>query len=324
MDGIWLITICMVLFGMSAALIAGAAAALSTYAVQSVQHQYPIRGTMSAETLRSSAWNRSLEADAILQSKSTGRGRILIVQLQGHLFFGNISLVTDDVKATLKAKRGTDEDPLIVVLDFTLVHGMDSSAAQGIARLKAAMHKQFQINLAVWVSGCEDGFPCEYNLTLELSEHAGVNARQGESYSETTTAWDDAHGASEEPTGLFQKPRMSCRTVECDVSLKNAVLSAALPSNHCCASLDAALIFAEDVLIALEDPTLLDEDKKNKTQSCHSLSSINGEQLDEEQEFALQYLANLCPASNRNDVEKLFSLFEREICFKGEVTAQSC
>jgi len=316
-SGIWLITVVMVLFGMSAALIAGAAAALSTYAVQSATYQYPIRGIMSAETLRSSAWNRDLEADAILQSRKTGRKRILIVQLQGHLFFGNVALVTDDIKAALKERSGTDIEPLIVILDFTLVQGMDSSAAQSIARLKGAMHRQFQINLAVWVSGCADGFPCEYNLTGELSEQQGgaaAAAAANGAHPEKIARALDANGTEDErPTGLFQKPRMSGMMLECDLSLKSAVLSATIPSNHVCESLDEALIFAEDVLIALEDPTLLDDDNNDVTgKNSHRSTSMNSMDLDEEKEHALRYLANLCPGSSRDDLEKLFGFFERE------------
>ncbi|KAL7470034.1 hypothetical protein ACHAXS_010286, partial [Conticribra weissflogii] len=68
-SGIWLITVVMITFGMDAALVAGIIAALSTYAVQSITYQYPIRGAMTAARLRSSAWNRSLGAQEILMDK---------------------------------------------------------------------------------------------------------------------------------------------------------------------------------------------------------------------------------------------------------------
>ena len=76
-SGICLITIVMLLFGMDAALLAGIAAALSTYAAQSIVYQDPIRGTMTGARLRSSAWNRSPEAQEILLDKGD-KGRYVL------------------------------------------------------------------------------------------------------------------------------------------------------------------------------------------------------------------------------------------------------
>jgi SulP family sulfate permease len=86
--GILAIAFVMTLFGMEAALGAGAVSALLTYAIQSVAYPKPIRGEMTAATLRSSALNRSPSAFEILDNDETGRLRICVVQLQGHLFFG--------------------------------------------------------------------------------------------------------------------------------------------------------------------------------------------------------------------------------------------
>ena len=119
----------MTTIGMTAALIAGAICALSTFAVQSIANLDPVFKIIPATTFRSSAWGRSPEANYILDNKHTGRARILVVQLQGHLFFGNVAPLTNSIKQTLNAKKGTDEEPLIVILDFTLVVGLDSSAA---------------------------------------------------------------------------------------------------------------------------------------------------------------------------------------------------
>mmetsp|Transcript_9252 Transcript_9252/g.13528 ORF Transcript_9252/g.13528 Transcript_9252/m.13528 type:complete len:86 (-) Transcript_9252:1979-2236(-) len=81
----------MTLLGMEAALIAGAISALSVYAFQSITYLNPIRGSMSADTLRSSAWNRSAAAKDILNNRDTGRKRILMIQLQGHVSLGVFS-----------------------------------------------------------------------------------------------------------------------------------------------------------------------------------------------------------------------------------------
>ena len=75
--------------GMNAAMIVGAVSAVLTYALQTVTYLDPIRGYMSATTLRSSKRNRNRECNEILDSEKTDRNNILVVQLQGHLFFGN-------------------------------------------------------------------------------------------------------------------------------------------------------------------------------------------------------------------------------------------
>jgi len=64
---------------------AGIIAALSTYAAQSITHINPIRDMITGSTLRSSSWDRSAAALAILDSDRIGRNKILIIQLQGHV-----------------------------------------------------------------------------------------------------------------------------------------------------------------------------------------------------------------------------------------------
>jgi len=91
-SGIWLIVIVMSFYGMESAMVAGGIAAVSTYAVQNVAYLNPIRGVMPATTLRSSDWNRNASSEAILADSDIGRSRILVVQLQGHLFFSEIWL----------------------------------------------------------------------------------------------------------------------------------------------------------------------------------------------------------------------------------------
>lgn len=116
--GIWAIALVMTIFGMEAALLAGAISALLTYAIQSVTYPKPIRGSMSGSTLRSSDWNRCPKAFEILDSRDTGRIRILVVQFQGHLFFGNVSLFSDGVKDLVRSS--CEEDwPYIVSIDTT-------------------------------------------------------------------------------------------------------------------------------------------------------------------------------------------------------------
>ncbi len=127
-SGIILIAITMTVLGMDAALIAGFIAALSTYAVQSITYQHPIKGSMCAATLRSSAWNRSDEAQEILLDKKKGRERILVIQFRGHIFFGNSTILKESVLELLTEKRRSGDSPIVVILDFTHVLAIDSSS----------------------------------------------------------------------------------------------------------------------------------------------------------------------------------------------------
>lgn len=340
-SGIWLITVVMVVFGMSAALIAGAVAALSVYLFQSITHQNPIKGQMSAVSLRSSAWNRSVEARAILEDKTTGRHKIHLILLQVHIFFGNVFLLTDAIKSSLNKMRGTDEEPKIVILDFTSVLGLDSSAAQAIAKLKTTMHNKYGIVLSIFVTGSTDGFPCEYNLSGELSESI-IGKLSGQSCGNGTTANDDdadddnedfvddafACLADEpESTALLSAPRMSMSikasteaASSIGTSMKQAVLSSGIPSSRVCDTLDEALVFAEDVLIALEDSLLLEDDLNETTRHFKMHRSPSTESAhDEEKLLALRYLEELCPAASGDEVETLLSLFSRERHVAGDV-----
>jgi SulP family sulfate permease len=167
-SGIWLITAVMTFYGMDAAMIAGVISALSTYAVQSITYLSPIRGNMSAATLRSSKFTRNQRASEILENPNTGRKRIFVIQLQGHLFFGNMAQLTEGIDEMLSGRRGTPDEPWIVILDFTLILGIDSSAAQAIVKLKGNLSKKFGVGTCIFVTGSSEGFPCEFDLYGEL------------------------------------------------------------------------------------------------------------------------------------------------------------
>jgi SulP family sulfate permease len=112
-SGILLIMIVMVTFGMDAALVAGVVAALSTFLAQSIVYQDPIRGAMSGARLQSSAWNRTTEAQQILVDPKKGRQRIYVIQLQGHIFFGNVVKMTEDIKRRLNDKIQAGDVPAV-------------------------------------------------------------------------------------------------------------------------------------------------------------------------------------------------------------------
>ena len=296
--GIWLITIVMTVYGMDAAMIAGVIAAISTYVVQSMHYVNPVRGSMSASTLRSSRLSRSHEANAILDDHLIGRNRIFVIQLQGHLFFGNMAHLTQSINRLLSEKRGTIDEPWIVILDFSLVLGIDSSAAQSMAKLKNTMRKSFHVDICIFVTGSDDGFPCEFDLSKELSAP-----------SITKTPHNDVEagpiGSDEEAVLLHPLHSVAQYT---NVTHK-------FEGSHVCDSLDLALMFSEDALIARKDLTLLEDDLCKRGEIARTNSS-----LAEEREIGLQYLINLCPGQfEMSDVELLFSHFEREVFTQDEV-----
>lgn len=52
-----------------------------------------------------------------------------------------------------------------MIIDFTLVLGIDSSAAQAIIKLRDSLANQYAVKLNIFVSGDSEGFPCEINLS---------------------------------------------------------------------------------------------------------------------------------------------------------------
>lgn len=251
---------------------------------------------MSATTLRSSQYNRKHKARVILDDPRIGRGRILMIQLQGHLFFGNIAHLTNTVSRTLAEKLGTGLEPLIVIMDFSLVLGIDSSAAQAMAKLKSAMKQRYAVELSIFVSGSSDGFPCQFDLSKELSAPSIPSSLYTQIDEEIAT----------ESTGLLKMHRVSSR---------DAMAQMAFSGSHVCTTLDQALIFAENYLIHKQDSNLLDDIIEHSSGKVLRQSAS----MTEERDTALQYLKNICPeAVNNKDVELLFSKFERETYTKDE------
>lgn len=55
-----------------------------------------------------------------------------------------------------------------IIIDFTLVMGIDSSAALAIIKLRNNLTNN-GVELSIFVSGSYAGFPCEINLSEELN-----------------------------------------------------------------------------------------------------------------------------------------------------------
>eukprot|EP00804_Cyclotella_cryptica_P000002 CCRYP_013698-RB/>CCRYP_013698-RB protein AED:0.01 eAED:0.01 QI:1217/1/1/1/0/0/3/643/636 len=309
--GIWLITLCMISMGMDAALVAGVIAALSTYAVQSITYQYPIRGAMTAARLRSSTWNRSTEAEKILMDPATGRPKIYVIQLQGHIFFGNATTMTEEVNTLLRGKHGTDSQPIVVILDFSPVLGLDSSAAQTIAKLNDSIRRNFDIEIVIFVSGREEGFLCAYDLSHRVDKDACSRLSTTNQLLQPDKYFEDDEDA------FVLQPGQSNDDTSTVISLtaralqfrdrSKATIIADIPNSRVCASLDEALIFAEDVLIAIMDTAVLQDDV-NERFSQH-LSATSWHSIEEGAKY---FLSTLCREATSSDIDSLFQLFVRE------------
>ena len=153
----------MTTLGMTAGLATGMILAAFTFVVNAASHLTPVRGSMPASTLRSSRW-RGVKARDLLNA-SHGLRRVLVHQLQGHLYFANLTQLTAQVEEDLAAARST-VPYWFVVLDFTLVLGIDSSASFALLKLVDKLSKR--LKYVVFVTGKDDGFPCTVDLSSQL------------------------------------------------------------------------------------------------------------------------------------------------------------
>ncbi len=276
----------------------GAVAAVLTYAVQTVAYLDPVRGNMSAATLRSSQRNYGFEANTILDSVENGRNRILVIQLQGHLFFGNVSQLNKSFNEMLSSSRNGLMKPLIVIVDFSLVLGIDSSAAQAIVKLKKLMIATYNTKLCVFVPGSSNGFPCEYDLSSELNDYRLATIADNSLFGESTFT-----EISNEETAFMMKALHNHEHFRYEGS-------------QVCQTLDFALALSENALITWHDPDLLND-------MIHSTNDTKRGDMSQEDEkvTALFYLVKICSRSevSEEDVKILFSHFKREVFKKDDL-----
>ena len=115
---------------------------------------------MCGRTLRSSCWRSA--AETITLDRYTRH--IVAIQLQGNIFFGNATLLAAEVEKLLLQSLPADH-VWFIVLDFTLVVGIDSSAAETILKIYK-LCKRCNVRLC-YCAGAETGFPSFF----PLSEH---------------------------------------------------------------------------------------------------------------------------------------------------------
>ena len=117
---------------------------------------------MCARTLRSSRWRTANELK-VLHNLTR---RIIAIQLQGHIFFGNATILAAEVERMIRLSIAS-RDVCFIVLDFTLVVGIDSSAAETILSIFKYCKKN-RIRLC-YSSGSSTGFPCVFPLSSRIN-----------------------------------------------------------------------------------------------------------------------------------------------------------
>lgn len=148
--------------------ITGVASACATYIIQSSQ-QSSIRSIFSGQTARSNTSWSSHQRDRLFKGLSEGSS-IFVIQLQGHLFFGNVQHVVENIESALKvnlsnptvdhntgkaataALNSPRKVPLhsagqhvqirYLVLDCSFVTGADVNAVAGLLKLKSKITSQ--------------------------------------------------------------------------------------------------------------------------------------------------------------------------------------
>mmetsp|Transcript_1591 Transcript_1591/g.2279 ORF Transcript_1591/g.2279 Transcript_1591/m.2279 type:complete len:936 (+) Transcript_1591:167-2974(+) len=246
--GICFVAIVISIYGIEEGLLAGVITALSVFIAQSVHVQNPINGHSSAEMLRSSKWNRSAEAKAILDDTSIGCSRILLIQLQGHLFFGNLSKLTESICTIIREHESKHGKVWILILDFSLVLGIDGSVAMGMSKIKDMIHGDYDVSLCVYVTGEKrnKSFPCAYKLADDL-------------VGQDSNLYDETMGRTLDDNKSYHSLDQSTlhRMDEAiDILLHERMF---LTADQICHSLNEALKFAEDTLIARSNRNLCDD-----------------------------------------------------------------
>jgi hypothetical protein len=140
--------------------------------------------------------------------------------------------------------------------------------------MNSKMHRRFNVAATIFVTP-SDGFPCEYALSKALSKHPGEGRSDGD----------------------FEGLGDSLASIGHSLHRRNRVSD----------NLDDALIFAEDVLVARQDISLLKRDRK-------VVEPTGWMSEEDERRLGAQQLANLFPATDEvsHGIRVLFSFFKRE------------
>jgi len=296
----------------------------------------------------------------ILSDAAVGRTRIFVIQLQGHLFFGNMAFFTDQINELLcpialsststsstepdpskyedsgmeeetspsgEDKKNTNTkrlSPIVLIMDCTLVLGIDSSAARAIVKLKDTILNDYNIQLCIFVTGTTEGFPTEFNLRDRLSTTTISEQPQHDSVIGTTDSSNNNPPTEDTSLLAKQQQQQHIQDEEEDLNYQVSHYTGSCVSD----SLDLALMEAEDALIAKQNPSLLLEDQNGillqKRLSFNLTGQSSGDtdtdtlryttSNEEEKEEFMHTMKEICPGSIcDDDVHLLFLSFTREI-----------
>ena len=152
------------------------------------------------------------------------------------------------------------------------------------------------LEVTIFVTGCSEGFPCEFDLSGELSR------------TDETDGMKDPVKESEHFIGEHHNhvSRGSVSFAHDRAAMRASLFTRNFPRSRVCDDLDAALVFAEDVLIARVDPDFTHVDEQcilrrkryfqDEIVTDHRLLS-----LDDEISLVEQCLRKLCPEAHSQD-----------------------
>lgn len=307
---VWLIILVLNMANMTAGLVAGLLAALFTYMLQSLLDKNPVRLSCDTSKLPSSKW-RTAAQKRVLDS-SYGRKKIILFQLQGHLFFGNLPKISKTVFTFLE-KQQKNADIESVILDFSLVLGVDSTSTSFISKMKKKIQKKFYANV-VMVSGVLDpnddqeddigslGDGLTRALSIPRSPHGSRNMH---SFVFSQTSRSRAFSTDEPSSPAKKKKNRLSMTVR---GPYNALVREATMTGKFFESLDAALMKCEDEIIAAYD-----------SGSLLHFPSFGLEQRPDEREEILTYLTDKLDEKTDENISAIIDHCKRECYEKGDV-----
>jgi len=184
--------------------------------------------------------------------------------------------------------------PIVLIMDFSLVLGIDSSAARAIVKLKDTIINKYNIHRCIFVTGSSEGFPTEFDLSNQLSND--LNGTIATSHTDPCN----------KDTPLL---------------LPNNDNKGSQYNGSCVrSSLDLALMEAEDNLINMIKPCLFaEEDDLAHSQFMFDFQSVKLTPVEEKEGF-ISAMKVICPGNiSDDDIAILFSSFEREIYKVGDL-----
>jgi len=153
----------------------------------------------------------------------------------------------------------------------------------------------YYVEVVIFVTGSGDGFPCEYALSQALSGDP-VGVQNAVDWSEMVPQTRNGGCRRVVRSGSISVDPKS-RSIQGTYSIPP------IAANRVYESLDTALMFAEDVLVARVNPGLLLADTRTDVQA--ELAS------QDDAITAKRQLVNLCPRGRSEDVDSLFKRFVR-------------